>query len=119
MRLLLLVVLAATTTGLAHAGEKEQENQPIKVISLDRKNPVTYEKEIEPILVNKCNACHSGHVKKGRFDMGTYESVMKGGKKGKVVIPGRSANSRLVQLAGKTMKPFMPPTGDGEPLTPE
>ena len=92
--------------------------QPIPVVALDRKDPVAYEKDIEPILVSKCQGCHSGSEKKGKLDLGTYETLMKGGKHRRPVVPGKSADSLLVQLAGRTKKPLMPPKSE-EPLTPE
>src|SRR5262245_6446000 len=105
------VVLAADKPDKAPAGA-------IKVVVLDRKEPVAYEKDVEPIFVNKCQFCHSGSVKEGKFDMGSYESLMKGGKRGKPVVAGKSADSNLVKLAGRTEKPLMPPKGE-EPLTSE
>src|SRR5262249_43564884 len=98
--------------------EKPKTIQPIKVITLNRKEPVQYEKDIEPFLSTKCAFCHSGNVKEGKLDMGSYDSLMKGGKRGADVVPGKSAESRIVQLAGKTDRPSMPPKSE-EPLTPE
>jgi WD40 repeat protein len=91
--------------------------QPIKVITLDRKEPVVYEKDVEPILINKCAFCHSGNLKEGKLDMGTYDSLMKGGKKGKPIVAGKSDESLFYKLCGKTAKPAMPPKSE-EPLTP-
>src|SRR5262249_10938197 len=54
----------------------------------------------------------------GQLDLGSYEGLIKGGKRGKAVVPGRPAESLLVHMAGKTKKPFMPPKTE-EPLTPE
>jgi WD40 repeat protein len=106
--------------GFVLAQESKAPNtvQPIKVVQLDRKEPVAYEKDIEPILINKCQFCHSGAVKEGKFDMGSYELLVKGGKRGPAIVPGKSAESLLIKLAGKTQKPFMPPKSE-EPLTPE
>jgi hypothetical protein len=98
--------------------KKGKAVQPIAVVTLNRKEPIVYQKDIEPIFINKCQYCHSGAVKEGKFDLGTYESLMKGGKRGKPIVPGKSADSLLVQFAGKTKKPFMPPKTE-EPLTPE
>src|SRR5262245_31412883 len=103
---------------VADKPEKNGAASAIKVVVLDRKEAVAYEKDVEPIFVNKCQFCHSGSVKEGKFDLGTYESMMKGGKRGKPVVPGKSAESNLVKLAGRTEKPLMPPKGE-EPLTPE
>ncbi len=103
---------------LADEPKKPEEVQPIKVIELPRKEPVTYEKDIEPILIKKCAVCHSGIEKKGKFDVGSYESLMKGSKKGVVCVPGKANQSRVIGQVGKTEKPFMPPATE-QPLTPE
>src|SRR5262249_36564823 len=66
----------------------------------------------------KCTFCHSGNVKEGKFDMGSFETLMKGGKHGKPIVPGKAAESLLVKAAGKTERPFMPPKTE-VPLTPE
>ncbi len=91
---------------------------PIAVVKIDRKEPVSYDKDVEPILVDKCITCHVGAVKKGKLDMDTYEKLMAGGKSGKAVVPGKPSDSLLIKLAGRTMKPTMPPK-DEKPLTPE
>jgi WD40 repeat protein len=93
-------------------------NEPIKVVALERKEPMTYENDVEPIFLKKCAFCHSGNVKEARFDMGTYEGLMKGGKRGKAIIPGKGSDSLLYQCAGKTRKPMMPPKAE-TPLIPE
>jgi WD40 repeat protein len=114
MSFLLLLSLLAP----ADDEPKKPAVQPIKVITLDRKAPVVYEKDIEPIFVNKCSFCHSGNVKEGKLDVSSYDALMKGGKHGKPVVPGKPAESLLVKSASKTERPFMPPKSE-EPLTPE
>jgi hypothetical protein len=109
MRSLLALSLLALIPGLLPAADKSARTQPIKVVTLHRKEPVTYEKDIEPILGNKCAFCHSGNLKEGKLDLGSYEGLMKGGKRGKPVVPGKAGASLLVKLAGKTQKPLMPP----------
>lgn len=91
---------------------------PIKIVKIDRKEPVLYDKDIEPIFVNKCAFCHSGNIKEGKLDMATHESLMKGGKKGPAIIPGKSDESLLYKLSAKVMRPAMPPKSE-EPLNPE
>jgi WD40 repeat protein len=117
---LIFLIVTAITPGRALADKDKPKDkvQPIKVVTIDRKDPVVYEKEIEPVLVNKCLFCHSGPVKEAKLDMGSFETLMKGGKSGKPISPGKSAESLLVKRAGKTERPFMPPKGE-EPLTPE
>jgi len=106
--------------GLLLSQEKKPKAplQPIAVVALERKEPVAYEKDIEPILIHKCQFCHSGPVKEGKFDMGTYEQLVKGGKRGPALVAGKSPESLLVKVAGRTKRPFMPPKGE-DPLTPQ
>jgi WD40 repeat protein len=96
----------------------ERGNEPIAVVDLKRATPVVYEKEIEPILANKCVYCHSGSVKRNDLDLSSYEALMKGGRHGSSVVAGKSADSLLFKLAAKTARPAMPPRGE-EPLTPQ
>jgi WD40 repeat protein len=112
--------LVVVLPGLLLAQEKKAPKpvQPIPVVKLERTAPVLYDKEIESILVNKCAFCHSDNIKEGKLDMGSYEALLKGGKRGPAVVPGKSGESLLVKLAGKTQKPAMPPKSE-EPLTPE
>jgi WD40 repeat protein len=112
----LIVLFFLVSSGLAD--KKKNSAAPIPVVTLNRKEPVRYTQDIEPILVNKCMFCHSGPVKEAKLDMGSYESLLKGGKSGPPIIPAKSGESMLVRRAGKTEKPFMPPKSE-EPLTPE
>ncbi len=119
MRFLLSLSLLALLPALTSAQEKKSKPvQPIAVVELKRAEPVLYDKDIEPILVNKCAVCHSDNIKEGKFDLGSYETMLKGGKRGVPLVSGKSADSLIVKLAGKTLKPAMPPKGE-EPLTPE
>ena len=92
--------------------------QPIAVVALNRKDALSYNKDIEPILNNKCSSCHNNLKTEGKLDMSTYESLIKGGKRGSPIIPANAAASLLIKLSGRTMKPFMPPRHE-EPLSPE
>ncbi|HEY7423379.1 MAG TPA: c-type cytochrome domain-containing protein [Gemmataceae bacterium] len=120
MRSLFSLCFVIVLPALVSAQEKKTPKpiEPIKVVELKRAEPVLYDKDIEPILVNKCTFCHADNIKEGKLDMGTYETLMKGGKRGVPIMPGKSADSLLVKLAGKTQKPAMPPKSE-DPLTPE
>jgi WD40 repeat protein len=93
--------------------------EPIKVVKLDRKDPVTYDKDVEPIFVKKCFTCHSGKITKSKLDLGSYSGLMKGGKRGPTVIAGDADKSLLYRVAGKVGMLTMPPEDEGDPMTPE
>lgn len=121
MRKLCSVVLSLALPLSASAQDKNEKAArllPIKVVPLTRTGLLSYEKDIEPIFINKCQFCHSGAVKESQLDMSSYELLVKGGKRGTSLVPGKSADSLLVKLAGKTQKPLMPPKSE-ESLTPD
>ncbi len=79
-----------------------------------------YGKHIYPILDTNCVACHGDAKVKGGLRVDTYDLLMRGGKEGAVILPGRPDKSILMERitlpAGH--KKFMPAEGK-PPLTPE
>jgi len=116
----LLVACGLAFPAIGVAQEKKAELTPIAEIKLDHKEPVVYQKEIEPILVDKCMYCHSGNVTEGKYDMSSHATLMKGGSKrgAKVIIPGKASESFLYQSCARQVKPIMPPKSE-DPLTPQ
>ncbi len=117
MRSLLILAFALLLPSLAHAQGKK-ETGPLPEVDLKRKDPVAYEKDVEPVFYKKCIACHSGAVKEGRLDLGSYEGLMKGGKNGPVFMAGKSKESKIHKMMLRVEKPFMPPRGE-EPCVAE
>jgi hypothetical protein len=77
---------------------------------------VSYQKDVVPILDQHCKACHlpgqPGYVASG-FEVGSYESLMKGTKFGPVVLPGDPLTSVLVMLVEGRVDPSLRmPHGD-------
>ncbi|MEZ0324692.1 MAG: c-type cytochrome domain-containing protein [Fimbriimonas sp.] len=71
---------------------------------------------VQPVMKERCLQCHNGPTGKNGVDFSSYESVMKGGKKGPIIKSGDPENSLLVQvIRGVPGHPKMPPQGD--PLT--
>jgi WD40 repeat protein len=123
MRFLLTFACLSLMPIAVSAQDFKKEVGPIKVIELKRKEPVSYEKDVEPIFYKRCTVCHSGNQKENKLDISTYENLMKGGKSGEAVKPGKSADSLLYKAMARTvMRPMrprpMPPPGD-EPCTSE
>src|SRR5258708_3457865 len=117
LRISVILFLAAP---LFAADDKKPTVKPIKVITLERKEPVLYDKDVEPILVNKCLFCHSGNLKEGNLDLNSYEGLVKGGKRGTSFIAGNADKSLMYKCAGRTEAPYIPPPRTThKPLTPE
>ena len=96
---------------------KKDELKPIPLVDLKRTDPVSFEKEILPIFVAKCQVCHAGNLTEGKLDLGTYASMMKGGKRGAAIVAGKSVESFLFKSSSHQIKPIMPPKSEENPLT--
>jgi hypothetical protein len=83
---------------------------------------ISYSKQVEPFLYKFCVTCHNeDESHPSELYMDTYESLMKGGKHGKAVVPGNAKESLLYQKTGSE-PPFgkvMPPPKKKERPTPE
>jgi len=74
-------------------------------------------KDVSAIFAARCYGCHAAAVKMGSLNLQTWDGFQEGGTHGKIVVPGKSAESRLYLLIlGKEM-PSMPM--DGSKLSPE
>ena len=70
---------------------------------------VDFRKDVQPILTQNCKGCHAGTSAPASLELDTAEGVMAGSATGKVVVPGNSKESLLVQrIAEKTMPPAAP-----------
>ena len=77
-----------------------------------------FEDVVHPILEKRCFQCHRADKKKGRLSMETLASMLKGGKHGPSVVPGKLDESELFRRI--TLDPshedYMPSDGK-TPLT--
>jgi WD40 repeat protein len=115
------IALASLVLGVGFTAAQEKDPKaptPIVPAKLTRTEPISYEKEIAPIFVNKCQVCHSGNLLEGKLDLSTYASLMKGGKRGAAIVAGKSEESFLYKSCSQQIKPIMPPKSEDNPLTP-
>jgi WD40 repeat protein len=77
--------------------------------------PVSYRKQIAPILSTSCNACHGGATPQSRLDTNTYAKLLAGGAHGKAVVPGDPRKSLILAYVEGRKQPKMPIGGS---LTP-
>ncbi len=90
-------------------------------LSVNAAAPLSFAKSVQPILEANCLQCHKpdgiGYERSG-LDMRTYDSLMKGTKYGKVILPGDSYNSVLVQLVEHRANPTISMPFHKQSLTP-
>jgi len=66
----------------------------------------TFESDIVPILKANCLMCHGETTPQAGLDLRTRDSILKGGKSGRAVVPGSSDKSLLIdKIASKSMPP--------------
>ncbi len=113
MRYLLLAIVLTLGAGAGgRADDKKNAFPPIPIIDLKRTEPIDFNKDVLPIFESKCFVCHTGSVTEGKFDMGSHEKLLKGGKRGMAVVPGKSAESNLFLFCSRQKKPIMPPKSE-------
>lgn len=89
----------------------------IPLISASCSLPVSFNKDIKPILTANCLECHDGSGEGSMasgFSVSTYDSVLKGTKYGPVITPGSSESSSLYRMIAHKADPKiqMPPHHD-------
>ena len=79
--------------------------------SADPQAPVSFSKQILPLLQTRCMGCHGGPAPASGYSMETRDRLLGGGRHGAAVIKGKGAQSELVRYLTGDLKPKMPPDG--------
>src|SRR5713226_4834822 len=75
----------------------------------------SFSRDVAPILRDNCLACHSSAQKMGELIMESHASLLKGGAHGPPIIPGKAAESRMLQMLEGKIQPQMPMGGKLQP----
>jgi mono/diheme cytochrome c family protein len=65
--------------------------------------------EVRPIFAKHCFSCHGPAKQKSGFRLDVKASALTGGDIGKDIVPGKGAESPLIQYVSSTAEPTMPP----------
>jgi hypothetical protein len=68
----------------------------------------SYTKDVKPFLAKYCTDCHNARKAKAGVNLEDFQALMKGGRKGVMVVPNKPDQSRLVRTM-EGGKPVMPP----------
>ena len=79
-----------------------------------KKEPVSYHKQILPILKRSCQGCHHPGDPNGDMIVTSYAELKQGGMAGEAIIPGKPDESLIIKLISGD-PPAMPQ--NQEPLT--
>jgi hypothetical protein len=85
-------------------------------VSAAADRPVDYARDVKHLFQERCFACHGALKQQAKLRLDSGELIHKGGKSGPIVVPGKGADSRLIQkVTEKDEGARMPP--EGQPLT--
>ena len=105
---LLCAAAAVLSNPSATAAERDLTKLPPPADS-----KVDFVKDIQPILSRHCYVCHGEDKQEGELRWDVRHLALKGGEHGPALVPGNSAESRLIHLVAE-LKPgeFMPKKGE-------
>lgn len=73
-----------------------------------------FEKEIAPLLADRCLSCHDGPRPKGGLNLATRQNALKGGKNGPALVPGKPGESLMWEHVDDGTMPPKKPLSAGE-----
>ncbi len=79
-------------------------------LAADPAPPASFLKDVAPILVRNCIACHNSRKSESKYNMTTFALLAKGGQQGEDITlePGKPDESRFVELLHADAQPRMP-----------
>ncbi|MGC8643258.1 MAG: c-type cytochrome domain-containing protein, partial [Isosphaeraceae bacterium] len=122
----MFLILAGAIPVLAdgsRSAEKKESKQTKSTAARDKptaQKPVSFMREVAPILVRNCIACHNPKKNESKYVMTTFAQLAKGGKQGEgiTLVPGEPDDCYFLDVVLPDAEPRMPykldPLSDGE-----
>ena len=118
--LMLLIGTGHLGASLTHGSEylteplramTKKEDPPINFAAMDLNKTQFYADVIKPILEKRCTSCHGEGKQKGKLRLDKPEYILKGGKSGVVIEPGKQDEGELLYRIHLKLKEkdHMPP----------
>lgn len=108
-----LLVLMSVASDAA-AASKKRGGIDTSALPEPLKRPVRYFGDVHPLLAEHCLSCHGADKQKGGLRLDSREAALAGGSSyGPAIVPGRSADSPLIQFIAHLEPDLeMPPDED-------
>ncbi|MBI3877142.1 MAG: PSD1 domain-containing protein [Verrucomicrobia bacterium] len=107
----ILAVLMAAFASSAAAAPKAAVD--ISKLPPAASGAVDFARDIQPLFVKNCYSCHGPDKQKNGLRLDLKAAALAGGDSGKVIVPGKSAESKLIHLvAGLVPDTVMPQKGE-------
>ena len=69
----------------------------------------SFEKEVRPLLIERCIKCHGAEKQKGGLRLDSGKAASEGGESGPAVVPGRAGESLIIEAVRQAGDLKMPP----------
>jgi hypothetical protein len=81
--------------------------------------PIDFVKDVQPILSSRCYECHGETKQRADLRWDARSAAFKGGEHGAPIVPGKSADSLVIQMVAGLKGEDLRMPAKGEPLTAE
>ena len=81
----------------AFSSDNESKSETKRKPIANVQEAVVYTDIIKPVLEAKCYNCHGPNKQKGKLRLDEPDFILKGGKDGKVIVPGKTEESNLIE----------------------
>ncbi len=95
-----LAGLVAVLLGTTLAGEAADAK---------KKEKVTFDDHVFPIMRNRCMKCHNASDLKGGLDLSNFSAALRGGASGEILNSGDPEGSKFFTVTTQAEEPTMPP----------
>ena len=112
MKNVVLIGCVAAVAGLALQLATAADPDISKLPPAAKKEGLTFDKDIKPLIENSCLKCHGAEKPKSKYRVDSREAFIKGGESDEAaVIPGKSEKSPVVHYVSDLVADMeMPPT---------
>ena len=112
MKNVVLTLCVTVMTGLALQFATAADPDISKLPPAAKKEGLTFDKDIKPLIENSCLKCHGAEKPKSKYRVDSREAFIKGGESDEAaVIPGKSEKSPVVHYVSDLVADYeMPPT---------
>ena len=112
MKNTIVMTTVAAVMGLALQIAAAADPDISKLPPAAKKDGLTFDKDIKPVLENSCLKCHGAEKPKAKYRVDSREAFVKGGESDEAaVVPGKSEKSPVIHyVADLVVDMEMPPT---------
>ncbi|MEX2187135.1 MAG: c-type cytochrome domain-containing protein [Pirellulales bacterium] len=106
-------LIAGAAAAPAPAPAAVPEMPKLDVVQATGKETSSWSRDVAAVVAESCMGCHGERQPRGQFSMATFETFLRGGQGGRVIVPGKPAESLLIKKlkgqSGAQMPLRLPP----------